>query len=363
VATALVVKLVAQKRTEAGTVKPEDLRKAARYFNSKRASHILLLVENESSAFAATFGNLVQTKAKNSIDNLALPDLNIVMQESQLGTDDGLYSELRPDGKSATAQLKISISRYESERNITSTKDVPSKWLAGEIKQPNEKKAALEQELMKMLAALNKRKQGDRAKDKPTDEGYTEAKYNLMKAKYDHMEDTVTGKDERDYNYQELKYSQHTVIELNVTLQDFRNRELMKVERIEFKRELEAIEIAGVREGKDINGLVNQPARLPDREQVLREGERYVIEQLGQKIQQMVPAYTNRFFREGEQRLKQNHVEDAVEFFLCHWVFVKGRLDDLQRDLVYEVVKQQTGFDLDKEGRMLLSAIQDVLVR
>ncbi len=353
IATAVVLKLDAQRLMPAETVKPEELKTVAVAFNRKRKSQLLLSVDNLSAA-PASFTQAVEVRSRNKLENLALPDLRIRTPEDyqKMPNEDPQFQDLRPDGKSATAQLTISIARHESERQSSEKPvEMQSEYVSGKEMVPNPDYAALQEELSRIRRALDN---PHRKKDKATTEGWTELAFQqkqLELAKVDRMlpRDKIT-----KYTYQKIEHKQHSIVELSITMRDYLTRDVVASDNVSFHNEREAIQIDGVKEG-DTHGLQNQPVRLPSPEQVLREAERTVLESLDKKIIELLPAFTNRFFNEGEKALKAGRIDDAVESFICHWVFFRGRLDSAQSEHVVEVVKRETGFDLVRDGANLLS--------
>ena len=80
-----------------------------------------------------------------------------------------------------------------------------------------------------------------------------------------------------------------------------------------------------------------------------------MLEKLEEKINAIVPIYTKRFFNEAEKAFKAGRVDDAVEYYLCYWVFTRGKLDDTQKNRIAGIVKREIGFDLFKQNDTLLS--------
>lgn len=141
---------------------------------------------------------------------------------------------------------------------------------------------------------------------------------------------------------------------MNLEVRDMLEKQLLGAETIESTDQRSQVETAGVRD-KDINHLINRPARLPVPEQLLRECERKALEGLDDKVKRLVTQYLQRFYSEGEKALREGRTEDAVENLLCHWFAFRGRVDESQSKRIRDVVKQATGFDLSSTGILLMS--------
>ena len=50
-------------------------------------------------------------------------------------------------------------------------------------------------------------------------------------------------------------------------------------------------------------------------------------------------------------------MEDAAEAFICHWTFLRSRPDLSQSELVLDVIKSETGYDLKREGPTVMAMI------
>jgi hypothetical protein len=352
IATALVLRLNAQQWMPAGTVKTEELKNLAAVFNRKRASQILLTVDNLCAA-SNSFIQTLQARTKNTLENVGLPDIKIrtVEEYQKFPNEDTQFQELRPDGKSATIQLTIGASKYLSERHSSEKPiEANSKYVSGTEKVANPDYQRAQAEVEKIRKALDARKK----RDKPTPEGWTEATLQEKLAELNGIERYNTQDKISDYTYQKIEHKQQTDVEIAVTMRDYFSREALITDTISFHDEKEAVEIDGVRP-QDVNGLRNQPVRLPSTEQVLREAERTVLAQLEKKISTVIPTYTNRFFNEAEKAFKAGQTEDAVEFYICHWIFFRGKLDGAQMNHVADIVKRETGFDLLRQGASLLA--------
>ena len=148
-----------------------------------------------------------------------------------------------------------------------------------------------------------------------------------------------------DYTYQEFHMSVRALIRMDLEIRDMLGKQLYGSQVIETADQRSQIEIAGVRD-KDVNHLINKPVRLPSAEQLLRQSERKALELLDDKVRLLVNQYLQRFYAEGEKALQEGRTEDALENFLCHWYFFRGRLEENQSRRIQELVKRAIGLDL-----------------
>jgi hypothetical protein len=356
IGTAYLMKLSAKQRLAEGLVKTDDLKPIAAAFNRKRVSQLLLSIENLSTGSAAAFAQTIQSRARNTLDALGLPDLRIrTLEEFQRQpNDDPQFQDLRPDGKSRNVQLTVGVSRYEAERQTGEPQTVRSKYVNGTENIPNPEYRQKQDELDKIRVALDRPNQ---KKDKPTPEGWTEGTYALKERELQRIDRTIPRDKVVDYSYTKTEYKQHSTVELNLTLRDYVSREVLKSDFVRYTpMERQAVEIEGVKDS-DTNGLQNQRLRLPTTEEDLRAAERAALDSLDKKLQEILPAYSNRFFNDGERAMRANDVDRAVESYLCHWAFFRGKLPQTQMDRVADIVKKETGFDLKKEGSVFLALL------
>ncbi len=352
VATAAALRMSAQQRMPAGTVKAEELKNLTAVFNRKRTSQVLLAVDNLCAASTA-FIQTLQARTRYTLENLGLPDVRIrtIEDYQKSPNEDTQFQEQRPDGKSPTVQLLIGASRYLSERHSSDKPiEMKSQYVSGTERVSNPDYQQLQAEVDRIRKALDARKK----RDKPTPEGWTELIYQQKLTELNGIERSINRDKITGYTYQKVEHKQQTAIEVTVTLRDYFSRDALAADTVSFHDEREAVEIDGVRP-QDVTGVQNQPVRLPSTEQVLREAERTVLDQLEKKIRALLPTYTSRFYNEAEKALKSGQVEDAVEYYLCHWVFFRGKLDPAQTERIADIVKRETGFDLYKQGGYLLS--------
>jgi hypothetical protein len=352
IATGLALRVVAQQRMPEGTIKPEDLKGLAAVFNRKRASQVLIAVDNLCAA-STSFIQTLQVRSRNTVESLAFPDLRVrtVEDYQKSPNQDTQFQELRPDGKSGTVVLTVGAVNYLSERLAAEKPiEVQSRYVSGTERVPNPDYQKAQAEVDRIRRALDARKK----KDKPTPEGWTDLIYQQKLMELSGLERWITQDKIAPYTYQKVEHRQQTAVEVSVLLRDYFSRDELARDTIRFDDKRQATEIDGVRL-QDVTGLQNQPVRLPSPEQVLREGERTVLDQLEKKIRQILPTYTNRFLTAAERAVKAGQIDDAVEYYLCHWVFVRGKLDPAEADRIANIVKRETGFDLHRQGANLLS--------
>ena len=90
---------------------------------------------------------------------------------------------------------------------------------------------------------------------------------------------------------------------------------------------------------------------------MLSRAQREVLDSLEDKIKESLPGYIHRFYHDGMRLYESGRRPEAAELFLCHWAFLRGRLPESQREVVFGVVKEETGFDLARDGQTFLSAL------
>ena len=318
------------------------LRETHDIFARKRAVRILVNMQNISPA-PPTFSEVVARRVKAVIQRLGLPDVKMdTLEEYQKNpTEDPQFVENRPDGKSSTVLFTAALTNYESENTGGDTPvEKPSKFISGQERMPNPAYEQLQAELRQVSLALASGKPGKRTK-----EGYTTYHLQMLQQQL-----TVTPREiERDtisdYTYQEFHMSVRALIRMDLEIRDMLGKQLYGSQVIETADQRSQIEIAGVRD-KDVNHLINKPVRLPSAEQLLRQSERKALELLDDKVRLLVNQYLQRFYAEGEKALQEGRTEDALENFLCHWYFFRGRLEENQSRRIQELVKRAIGLDL-----------------
>jgi hypothetical protein len=348
IATAYVLRLNAGLQMTEQLFLPEEIKRVADGFNRKRASQLLINVENLSGASSA-FTELVQARIVNTIEKQALPDLRVRQRQQYYSSpdEDPQFQDFRPDGKSATALLTVGVSAYESERWSSEVPvNIQSQFISGTEKITNPEYLELQNHLETMLRSIQ------RAEDRKkyvTDEGWTRQEYVLRTQELSKLDRYIEQLRLSDYTYLQIEHRQKTMIKMQLTIRDFLTRETIASGEISFVDEREGAELAGVHE-KDANGLRNEPVRLPSTDQVLREAERTALDTLESRVAEILPAYTKRFYNQGKESLALGQSAEAAEQFLCHWAFFRGRLEAEEAQVVVETVRQETGFDLQRES-------------
>jgi outer membrane protein assembly factor BamD (BamD/ComL family) len=355
IGTAYALKLTAQQLMPQA-VRQEELKDLLTIFARKRASQLVFSVEDLSTS-SPEFIQTVRNRARNRMDSFAYPDLRIRTVDDYLKSpnEDAQFQDLRPDGKSSTAELRIAVTKWESVRNSSEKPvTVKSEYISGKRKIPNAEYGRLKEELSAMRKSLDNPK---RNKNKPvTPEGWTEATYSQKLEEFRRLDPEKEEDVVSPYNYQKIEHSQHTTVEIQVTFRDYFSKESIASKTIRFHDERSATEIAGVKE-TDVSHAENSPVRLTSPQDVLEKAQRAALEDLDQAIAQILPVYVNRFYNEAEKAMKAKKLEDAVEAYLCHWAFMRGKLDAEQLDRISEVVRQETAFDLKRNGEALYRAV------
>jgi hypothetical protein len=359
IATAMVMKYDI-RRLAPDLIPVEDLKDAMGKFNRKRVAQLMLSVENVGSGATSEFTQNIQARATSIIDRQSLKDLRLRTKEDYEKDphDDILLQSLRPDGKSYAALMTVSITKCDWKRKSNDrSSEMKSSYVDGSLQEPNPKWEEQAKRMDGISKALNN---PNRKKDKPTPEGYTAQTLVDEKEKLTRIPQFLTKDKVVEYPYQRVEYTQSTEIEIDIVLRDFGSKQEIDHDSISYKHTDEGVEIAGIKE-RDQKQLQNQPLRMPDKAQALEEGLRSVRENLDKILPRLIRSYTDRFFAEGEKAYKAGSIEDAVEAYLCHWAFYGGKLDSAQSNRISRVVKQATGFDIERQGSNIMSELLKVL--
>jgi hypothetical protein len=359
IATAMVMKYDI-RRLAPDLIPVEDLKDAMGKFNRKRVSQLMLSVENVGSGATAEFTQNIQARATSIIDRQSLKDLRLRTKEDYEKDphDDVLLQSLRPDGKSYAALMTVSITKCDWKRKSNDrSAEMKSSYIDGTLQEPNPKWDAQARRVDEISKALNN---PNRKKDKPTPEGYTAQTLVDEKEKLTRTPQFLTKDKIVEYPYQRIEYSQNTEIEIDIMLRDFGSKQEIDHDSISYTHTDEGVEIAGIKE-RDQKQLQNQPLRIPDKAQALEEGLRFVRERLDKILPRLTRSYTDRFYAEGEKAYKAGNIDDAVEAYLCHWAFYGGKVDPVQSSRITRIVRQATGFDLEKQGGNIMSELLKVL--
>ncbi len=354
IATAFVLLLNAQSRLGPAIVLPSQVKDAGSLFNRKRASQLVLSVEDLTGA-PRTFSDAVSARLQHVSESLGLPDLRIRSREGYRGSpdEDPEFQDFRPDGKSRTALLTVGVRKHLSERWSSETPErVPSQFIAGTQEIPNPEYEAKRSEFEEIVTRLEHTK-GDKKIAALTRQRDV-AEMALAMIPQTKQVPRVAG-----YTYLKINHRQQTRVELLMTLRDFFTKSRIESREIVFSEVKEANQLEGVRES-DTSLIQNEPVRLPSPEQMLARAQREVLDSLEGKIKESLPAYIHRFYHQGMLLHESGRRPEAVELFICHWAFLRGRLPETQRELVSATVKEETGFDLAGNGQTVLSALDRV---
>ncbi len=354
IATAFVLLLNAQSRLGPAIVLPSQVKDAGSLFNRKRASQLVLSVEDLTGA-PRTFSDAVSARLQHVSESLGLPDLRIRTRDGYRGSpdEDPEFQDFRPDGKSRTALLTVGVRKHLSERWSSETPErVPSQFIAGTQEIPNPEYEAKRSEFEEIVARLEDTK-GDKKIASLT------RQRDVAEMALAMIPQTKQVPRVADYTYLKINHRQQTRIELLMTLRDFFTKSRIESREIVFSQVKEANQLEGVRES-DTSLIQNEPVRLPSPQQMLARAQREVLDSLEGKIKESLPAYIHRFYHQGMLLHESGRRPEAVELFICHWAFLRGRLPETQREFVSETVKEETGFDLAGNGQTVLSALDRV---
>lgn len=344
IATAYAYYISAQQTNPGGEFAfAAKVREAGGIFARKRSVQLMVGVDNLAPAPPA-FAEVVSRRVRSVIEKLGLPDLKLrALDEYEKNPgEDPQFVENRPDGKSPTARFTVEVNKHESETaGGDKPLEKPSKFISGQEMVRNPEYDKLQAEFRNVSESLGATKPGKRNKDGYTSQGLTMLQQQLASTPREIARDKVS-----DYSYQELQLSVSALVKLNLEMRDMLEKQLLGSEAVEKADKKSTVEIAGVRD-KDVNHLFNKPARLPAAEQILRECERSALEQMDAKVQRLVTQYLQRFHAEAEKALREGRAEDALENFLCHWYFFRGRLEEKQSRQILDLVKSQLGIDLN----------------
>jgi hypothetical protein len=257
--------------------------------------------------------------------------------------------------------LSVAINRYEAVKTMSDSPTlVKSRYLSGTREIPNPEYVALQEELEKLERAM--------ARDKwssDTEKAYTRLSYSRRQTEFNKLSPTIEDPVYVDYEYAKVDHTQRTNVDLTIVVRDLFTREKFAEQQVTITDEMTGVELRGVSED-DISRSGQSPVEerlasdLPDLDQQLHQAERKALDQLAVKVEQVVPTFTERFFRAGKAALEKGRSDEATEFFLCHWAFFRGRLDEAEMGLVWDAVKKDIGFDVQAQGPKALALINRV---
>jgi hypothetical protein len=358
IGSAAIMKVKAQQLLST-PLKQEEVKDVFGYFNRRRKTQLLLSMENLSSE-GDGFVAPVKARTRNAVEAAELPDLAVRDLEDYRKSpdEDPVVKGLSADGKSSTALLTVSINKYEATRKIVSKVMKGSEYRTGSEDVNNSEYARVKAE----LDAINKNLADPKNKKK-------EVQQQLMQARDEKQRELngvpqVLRQDKvARYEYEEITYSQQVHVEATLTLRDFHTKEIIGSEVISSDpalREMKDTEIRGVLP-TDVKGVRDQPPTMLTESQALKLAERQVLDQITTKTIAMLPKFTRRFYAEGRLALEQERFDDAVENFICHWGFFRGKLEKVELESLSEVVYNRTGFDFAKDGRVLTPLVVSAL--
>ena len=349
IGTAAIMKVKAQQLL--ATVRQEEVKDVFSYFNRRRKAQFLISVENLSSA-PDSFVVPVKARSRSAIESAELPDLAVRdLEEYRKSPDeDPVVKGLTPDGKSSTALLTVSVNRYESSRKIVDKVTKNSEYRTGSEQINNPEYARVKAELDVIRKDLadpkNKKKEVQMQLTRTLEDKQREL---------NGVPQTLTVDKVAAYPYEQITYSQQVYVEATLTLRDFHTKEIIATEVISSNpalKEMKDTEVRGVHPA-DVKGVREQPPTMLTESQAVKEAERQVLEQITAKTMAMLPKYTKRFYAEGQLAMEQGRVDDAVENFICHWSFFRGKLEKSELENLSGLVYARTGFDFQKDGRTL----------
>ena len=354
IGTAFLLLLSAQSRLGPAIVLPSQVKDAGSLFNRKRASQLVLSVEDLTGT-PRTFVDAVSARLQHRAESLGLPDLRIRTKQSYQGSpdEDPEFQDFRPDGKSPTALLTVGIRKHLSERWSSETPErVPSKFISGTEEVLNPEYEAKRLELEEIISRMESTKDDKRIASLTRQKDLAE----MVLAKISRTKQVPKL---ADYTYLRINHRQQTRVELLLTLRDFYTKSRIESQEIVFSEVKEDSQLEGVRES-DTFLIRNEPVRLPSPQQMLARAQREVLDSLEDKMKESLPAHIHRFYHEGMHLYEGGRRAEAVELFVCHWAFLRGRIPETQREVVFAVVKEETGFDLVRDGQTFLSALDRV---
>jgi hypothetical protein len=347
--TAAVMKIKAQNLLTAATIKPEEVKDVVASFNRRRTSQMLFSVEDLAGA-EPVFVQTVVGRTRSALESAELPDLRIRSLDDYRKSpgEDPIVKGFTPDGKSSTVQFVVQINNHEAIRKPSEKVAVKSQYVSGTEQIPNPEYVRLKDELtpLQRSAADPKIKKEEKLR---LDRLVQQKEMELSR-----VEQLLNRDKLADYSYEKITYTQHIGIELRLFLRDNLTREVIASERIVVNDDRTDEEVKGVHE-KDVKGARNRASILVAEQQALRELEKTVLNEITTKTVAMLPNYTRRFLREGQAALKGDRTDEAVENFISHWAFFRGKVDRAELDQIGEVILRETGFDLSNEGSRFLS--------
>jgi hypothetical protein len=319
-------------------------------FTRRRTSQVLFSVEDLAGA-DPVFVQTATVRARSALESAELPDLRIRSWEDyrKSPAEDPIVKGLTPDSKSSTVQFVVQITNHEALRKPAQKESIRSQYASGSEQIPNPEWVRVKEELARLEneAANPKLKKEEKLR-------LASSVIPQKQAELSRVEQLLTREKFADYTYEKITYSQHVGIDLKLLLRDTLTREIIASQTITAKDDRTDEEIKGVHD-KDVKGARNRAPILIPEQQALKELERSVLNELTAKTLAMLPNYTRRFFKEGQNALQADRTDEAVENFLSHWAFFRGKLYRAEMETIGEVVLRETGFDISAEGPRFLT--------
>lgn len=342
-ATEYTLLMSIKSRDDSNQVNQQQLSDIAALFNRKRSSQVVIDVSNESPA-PAQFGNALRARAVSVIDKLELPDLRVRRRDEYDANPqyDAIFGDQRVDGKRAAAFLTIHIEKYFSERNAEEVFK-ESKYEVRKEERANPAYEAKQTEIKQKIDDIMSGKFKLNKSDRPI---YIEQ----IQSELASIPKTILVPVLGNYKYREVHHTQKTDIKLVAKLSGPITSESLASIEIPFSITVKGIEITGVHPN-DIEAHQNRTLVMISREEALGQAERFVLDEINKSVPEMIPAYTDRFLLAGKQQLEAKQSEEAVESFLCHWAFMRGKLSAENALLIRDTVKASTAYNLEKNNQ------------
>jgi hypothetical protein len=348
VATAFLYNLNAQQRNpNPGGEDPfaANYREVSSLFDRKRAMLALVSVRTLAPVEIG-FPGVVYERVRSPIEAQGLRDLKVSAlddYERNPPHPDPLFQDSRADGKSSIVLLNVDITNFETESTGNDKpEEKTSKFVSGPetVDNPDYDKVVTEYRNVSDELARNKHK------NKPTKEHhYTMNDQVILQQKMQATPPTITRDKTEDYTYQEYHRTASAHITMHLEFRDMLDKELLGSDDVDIRQQDKADEVAGVHE-KDVNGLINRPARIKTPDELLKEAELDALKALDAKVPVLLAKFTDRYYNAGERELGELRTNDALENFLCYWYTFGGQFDKKRSDRIREVVKLYTGLDL-----------------
>jgi tetratricopeptide (TPR) repeat protein len=346
--TAAISKARASELLPAGTIKIEDLKDVFENFNKRRATQ-LLIASTDLSGADPVFIQTATLRAKSAAENASLPDVrvrNLADYEKQ-PEEDSILRGVLVDGKSSTVLLTVSVTKYSNFKKQGDTKRVKSQFNGPLENVPNPRYKELQAE----IASIN-RDLADEKKKKDWERLKVELGVKTGQITNGTVKEYNSETKKVDYDYLEVSWAQDISIEVSLTLKDYFTQTTISAPApIVVTRHIPDVEISGVHKD-DSQGLQDRkPTRISD--DALTEARNQVLERITSLTAETLPHYTRRFFVDGDAA-KTVEPERAVEDFISHWAFFRGKLEKKELDSISDFVRQHTGYSLVADGPRLL---------